>query len=300
MKGASQPGDRDPFSHPTTAALVRAALAEDVGRGDATTLATIAHDARGRARLVAREDCVVAGMPLVGMVYEALEPGAISVRQRVREGARVRAGRNLADLEGSLRTLLAGERVSLNLVQQLCATATLTRRFTDAVAGTGAEILDTRKTIVGLRLLQKYAVRVGGGRNHRFGLDDGILIKDNHVAACGSIEKAVGRARAAAAHGLRIEVECDHVEQVEPALRAGADVLLLDNMTPAMVGRVRKMVGPDVVLEVSGGIGLNNVRKFAERSANLISVGRLTHSAGAIDLAMDVVQASARRRSGSA
>lgn len=279
----------DPFTHPSTRDLIAAALGEDVGRGDVTSLVTVAPDVSGTARLVAREPCVVAGLPLVDLTYGVLAgPGVVSVRASAREGASVKAGRTLARLEGPLATLLTGERVALNFLQQLCGTATLTRRFVDAVSGTGAAILDTRKTVPGLRLLQKYAVRMGGGRNHRFGLDDGILIKDNHVVACGSVATAVRRARADAPHGLRIEVECDRIEQVEEALEARADVILLDNMTPATVGRAHRLVAGRVPLEVSGGVRLDNVRKHAERGASMISVGALTHSAVAVDLSLDV------------
>lgn len=285
----STPAGVDPFTHPSTAELIASGLREDVGRGDVTSLATIPHGRTGEARLVAREACVVAGLPLVGRIYDALAgSGVVSVRRMVREGAAVAAGRSLVKIEGPLGTILAGERLALNFLQQLCGTATLTRRFVDAVAGTGAQILDTRKTVPGLRLLQKYAVRMGGGRNHRFGLDDGILIKDNHVAACGSVAAAVERARETAPHGLRIEVECDQLDQVGEALDAGADVILLDNMTPAQVGRAVDRVGGRALLEVSGGLQVTNVRKYAERGATLLSVGALTHSAPAVDLALDV------------
>jgi nicotinate-nucleotide pyrophosphorylase (carboxylating) len=288
----------DPFEHPSTAALIASGLAEDVGRGDVTSLVTIPTADVGTARLVAREGCVVAGLPLIERIYDALAGrGVVSVKLRVREGASVKAGRALAELRGPLATILTGERLALNFLQQLCGTATVTRRFVDAVEGTGAEILDTRKTIPGLRLLQKYAVRVGGGRNHRFGLDDGILIKDNHVAACGSVRAAVERARRGAPHGLRVEVECDRLEQVKQALAAGADVVLLDNMTPAVVGRAHALVAGRAVVEVSGGIGLDNVRKYAERAPTLISVGGLTHSAPAIDLSLEVKGAGAGRKS---
>lgn len=285
---ASVTAGLDPFSHPTTVELVAAGLREDVGRGDVTSLVTIAPDVSGVARLVAREACVVAGMPLLDLIYGRLDRGSVAVSIAVREGASVKEGRTLARIEGPLATILTGERLALNFLQQLCGTATVTRRFVDAVAGTGAAILDTRKTIPGLRLLQKYAVRMGGGRNHRFGLDDGILIKDNHVAAAGSVRAAVERARGAAPHGLRIEVECDELAQVEEALASGADLLLLDNMTPAQVGRAHELVAGRAQLEVSGGVGLDTVRKYAERGVDWISVGALTHSAPAVDLALDV------------
>jgi nicotinate-nucleotide pyrophosphorylase (carboxylating) len=279
----------DPFHHPSTLDLVRRALAEDVGRGDVTTTATIPPGTRGRATLATREDCVVAGLPLIDVVLGALPvPGARQVRARVDEGARVRAGTVLAEIDGELAPLLSGERLLLNLVQGLCGVASLTRLFVDAVAGTGVTILDTRKTTPGLRLLQKYAVRMGGGRNHRFGLDDGVLIKDNHVAACGSLRAAVERARAAAPLGLKIEVEVDRLEQIGDALAGGADLILLDNMRPDEVRAARTLIGRRALVEVSGGITLESVRAFAESGPDFISVGRLTHSAPAIDLGLDV------------
>lgn len=288
----------DPFTHPSTAELIACGLREDVGRGDVTSLATIPPDRTGQGRLVAREACVIAGLPLVARIYDALAgSGVVAVRTLVREGTAVKAGRTLAKIDGPLGAVLAGERLALNFLQQLCGTATVTRRFVEAVAGTGAQILDTRKTVPGLRLLQKYAVRMGGGRNHRFGLDDGVLIKDNHVAACGSVAAAVERARIAAPHGLRIEVECDRLDQVGEALEAGADVILLDNMTPAQVGRAVESAGGRALLEVSGGLQLTNVRKYAERGATLLSVGALTHSAPAVDLALDVKRGGRGRAS---
>jgi len=279
----------DPFAHPATLDLVRRALAEDVGRGDVTTSATIAAGTRGKAALVTREDCVVAALPLVSVVLGELHPaGAWTVRASVREGTTVRAGTVLAEIDGELAPLLTGERVLLNLTQALCGVATLTRRYVDAVAGTGVAILDTRKTTPGLRLLQKYAVRAGGGRNHRFGLDDGVLIKDNHVAACGSVRAAVERARQAAPMGLRIEVEVDRLDQIGDALAGGADLILLDNMRPDEVRAARKLVGRRALLEVSGGVTLDGVRALAEAGPDFISVGRLTHSAPAVDLGLDL------------
>jgi len=297
-RGAAGPaeGSPDPFAHPSTLELVRRALAEDVGRGDVTTSATVPRGTRGRAVLATREDCVVAGLPLVELVLREVHAlDALRVRLRAAEGARVRAGAVLAEIEGELGPLLTGERVLLNLVQSLCGVATVTRRFVDAVAGTGVTILDTRKTTPGLRLLHKYAVRAGGGANHRFGLDDGVLIKDNHVAACGSVREAIRRARAAAPHGLRIEVECDRLAQVDEALAAGADAILLDNMTLEQVRAARRRIGRGALIEVSGGVTLDTVRALAEAGPDFVSVGRLTHSAPAIDLGLDVTGRAARR-----
>jgi nicotinate-nucleotide pyrophosphorylase (carboxylating) len=281
----------DPFSHPDTLELVARALREDVGRGDVTTAATVPPAARGRARIVAREACVVAGLPLVDRVFAPL--GAVRVEPgRAREGAAVRAKETLARVDGSLTAILAGERLALNLLQRLSGIATLTRRFVDAVAGTGVAILDTRKTTPGLRLLEKYAVRMGGGRNHRFGLDDGVLVKDNHVAVCGSVREAVRRARGHAPHGLRIEVECDRIAQVREALEAGADAILLDNMRPPEVAAAVRLIARRALVEVSGGVDLTTVRAYAEAGPDMISVGRLTHSAPAVDIALDVAPVS--------
>ena len=289
----------DPFAHPSTTALIATALAEDLGRGDVTTAAAVPRGTRGRTALVAREECVIAGLPIAALVLaQVAGPGATPpvVETRVREGARVAPGTTLATIEGELRVVLSAERVLLNLLQHLSGVATATRRFVDAVAGTRAAIVDTRKTLPGLRLLQKYAVRVGGGRNHRFGLDDGVLLKDNHIAACRSVGDAVVRARTHAPHTLRIEVECEALPQVREALAAGADVILLDNMTPAQVAEARRVIGGRALVEASGGVSLDTVRAYAEAGADLISVGRLTHSVVAIDIGLDFVAARARQR----
>ncbi len=283
-------GAPDPFSSAATRSLVAAALREDIGRGDVTTAATIAATARAKGKLVLRESAVVAGLPLAEMVFAELAAGQapVRVRARVAEGRRVAAGRTIAELEGPLRAMLAGERVLLNLLQTLSGTATLTRAFVDAVKGTGAKILDTRKTTPGLRLLQKYAVRCGGGTNHRFGLDDGVLIKDNHIVGAGSVRAAVSRARAAVPHGLKVEVECDRLDQVREAVAAGADIVLLDNMTPAQVAGCCALVAGRAVVEVSGGLTLERVRDYAEAGAEILSIGRLTHSAPSIDIGLDL------------
>lgn len=288
-RGARAGGFPDPFRHPSTRDLVRRALLEDVGRGDLTTSATVPPGTRGRAVLATREDCVVAGLPLVELVLRELHAEeSLRVQLRAADGQRVRAGTVLAEIAGELGPLLTGERVLLNVLQSLCGTATLTRRFVDAVAGTGVAIVDTRKTLPGLRLLQKYAVRAGGGANHRFGLDDGILIKDNHIAACGGVREAIARVRASVPFALRIEVECDRLEQVDEAVAAGAELILLDNMTPEEVREARRRVGRRARLEVSGGVTLDTARALAEAGPDLISIGRLTHSAPAVDLGLDM------------
>lgn len=270
--------------------LVAAALREDLGRGDVTSAATIPATVRAKGKLVLRESAVVAGLPLAELIFAELAAGQppVRVRARVAEGKRAAAGRTIAELDGPLRAMLAGERVLLNLLQTLSGTATLTRTFVDAVKGTGAKILDTRKTIPGLRLLQKYAVRCGGGTNHRFGLDDGVLIKDNHIVGAGSVRAAVTRARAAVPHGLKVEIECDQLSQVREALAAGADIVLLDNMTPGQVARCCEVIAGRAVVEVSGGLTIERVREYAEAGAELLSIGRLTHSAPAIDIGLDL------------
>jgi nicotinate-nucleotide pyrophosphorylase (carboxylating) len=297
-KAAPGAGAPDPFDHPSTRALIARGLEEDLGRGDVTTAATVDPAALGKTALVAREECVVAGLPLAAMVLEAVAGRAgraPSVAVEVGEGAVARRGRRLAAIDGSLAVTLTGERLLLNLVQHLCGIATETRRYVDAVAGTGAAIVDTRKTLPGLRLLQKYAVRCGGGRNHRFGLDDGVLVKDNHIAACGSVAEAVRAARRAVPHSLRIEVECDRTSQVDEALRAGADAILLDNMTPAEVRAAVRRIDGRALVEVSGGVSLDTVRAYAESGADLVSIGRLTHSVRAVDVGLDFLSRARAR-----
>jgi nicotinate-nucleotide pyrophosphorylase (carboxylating) len=271
-------------------AVVRAALAEDVGDGDVTTLSTVPETATGSAVMVARERLVVAGLPVAVAVFSEISPG-LKIADLAEEGESVPAGRGLLRLNGSARAMLTAERVALNFVQHLSGIATLTRQFVDAVRGTGARILDTRKTTPGLRRLEKYAVTCGGGHNHRFGLFDLVLIKDNHLAALQAEEPdafaaAVARARAQCP-GLRVEVEADTLEQVDGALAAGADIILLDNMTLEQLRQgVRKARGR-ALTEASGGVNLRTVRPIAETGVDFISVGALTHSARAVDIALD-------------
>jgi nicotinate-nucleotide pyrophosphorylase (carboxylating) len=268
--------------------LLRRALAEDVGNGDVTTIATVAADQQGRARITVKEpSMIVCGGAILGHVF-TLAGAHPRINLLARDGERLARGEQLAEIDGQLAGLLTGERTALNFVQLLSGIATLTRRFVDAVAGTRACIADTRKTHPGLRALEKYAVRVGGGRNHRFGLDSGVLIKENHIAAAGSIAAALERARALAPHTLRIEIECESLAQVEEALGCGADAILLDNMPLADVRRARELAADRVVLEVSGGVTLDNVRAIAEAGADVISVGALTHSARAVDISMRI------------
>jgi nicotinate-nucleotide pyrophosphorylase (carboxylating) len=267
---------------------VRAALAEDLGRaGDITSQACIDADARMAATFTARADGIVAGLDCVFLAVRLLDPAA-GVELRAKDGAAVAAGAPLARVEADARALLAAERTALNLLCHLSGIATLTAAFMAEVAGTGVRILDTRKTTPGLRALEKYAVRCGGGTNHRFGLDDAVLIKDNHVAACGGVREAVRRARAAVGHMVRVEVEIDRLDQLDMALAEKPDIVLLDNFTvDDMAAAVRQTAGR-ALLEASGGVSLATVRKMAETGVDFISVGALTHSAPILDIGLDV------------
>jgi nicotinate-nucleotide pyrophosphorylase (carboxylating) len=276
-----------PFPDLLVAPVVRAALAEDLGRaGDITSLACVEPQARLRAVFAARKPGVIAGLACARLAIAELDPAA-EFKALVEDGAAVAAGEALARVEANARALLAAERVALNLLGRLSGVATLTRAYVEAVAGTGAAIVDTRKTTPGLRALEKYAVRCGGGTNHRFGLDDAVLIKDNHIAACGSVGEAVRRARAAAGHLVKIEVEVDGLDQLEEALKYGPDVVMLDNFALSdLVEAVRRTDGR-AVLEASGGVSLETVRGIAETGVDVISVGALTHSASVLDIGLD-------------
>ena len=263
---------------------VWAALAEDVGEGDVTTAATVDADAWGRATLLLREPGVVCGLRAGETVFRALDED-IDFRPVGDEGSPVEAG-PVARVSGSLQAILTGERTALNFLGRLSGIATLTRRYVDAVEGTGVAILDTRKTTPGLRALEKYAVLTGGGRNHRFGLDDGVLVKDNHLSAAGSIAEAVERLRTAT--DLAVEVECDTLAQVEEALGAGADAILLDNMSLDELRRAVALVDGRARLEASGGVTLETVRAIAETGVDEISIGALTHSARSLDVSLEL------------
>jgi nicotinate-nucleotide pyrophosphorylase (carboxylating) len=266
--------------------FVRRVLAEDLGKGgDVTSAATIRVDARFTAELVAREPIVVAGLDLAEAFFRALD-GQVAIDQQVGDGTAVEAGAVLMRLKGDARAMLTAERSALNTLQHLSGIATLTRRYVDAIAGTGAILLDTRKTLPGLRALEKYAARMGGAQNHRMRLDDGMLIKDNHVAVAGGVGPAV-RAAKEAGTGLEVQVEVDRIEQIEEALAAGADRLLLDNMDPPTLRRAVELVAGRVPLEASGGVRLDTIRATAETGVDFISVGRITQSAPAVDIGMD-------------
>jgi nicotinate-nucleotide pyrophosphorylase (carboxylating) len=266
--------------------FVTRVLDEDLGTGgDVTSKATIGADARFTAEMRARQEMVAAGLEIAEAFFRRLDP-EVTIELPVKEGDRCEVGTVLMRLAGSARAMLTAERPALNTVQHLSGIATLTRRYVDQIEGTGAILIDTRKTIPGLRILDKYAVRMGGAQNHRMRLDDGVLIKDNHVAVCGGVAQAVGKAKEANT-GLQIQVEVDRLDQIEPALAAGANRLLLDNMDPAMLREAVALVGKRVPLEASGGVTLETIRFVAETGVDFISVGRITQSAPAVDIGLD-------------
>ena len=269
--------------------VVSAALAEDLGRaGDVTAQACIEAHARLTAVFAARQNGVVAGLACARLAVLALDPAA-KFEAMVADGYEVQPGDVLARVEANARALLSAERTALNLLGRLSGVATLTRDYVQAVAGSGARIADTRKTTPGLRHLEKYAVRCGGGINHRFGLDDAILIKDNHVAACGGVGEALRRARAAAGHLMKIEVEVDSLAQLEEALPHRPDVIMLDNFSLEDLAKAVAMTGGRTTLEASGGVNLQTVRGIAASGVQVISVGALTHSASVLDIGLDAV-----------
>jgi len=264
--------------------IVRAALAEDVGSGDVTTNAVVSAEARCRAELVLEEPGVVCGVPAASAVFAALDSG-LRLEPLLDEGERVSGvPARVARIEGSARAVLTGERTALNLFGRLSGIATLTARYVDLVEGTGVEILDTRKTTPGLRALERYAVRTGGGRNHRFGLHDAVLLKENHLRIAGGIGPAVAALR----NGRPVEVEAETLDDVAEALAAGADRILLDNMTPEQVRQAVDLVDGRAQLEASGGVSLATVRAYAETGVDFISVGALTHSARSLRVSLEV------------
>ena len=265
-------------------------LSEDLGRGDITTQATVARNARARGRFLAKEPMTVAGLEAAEAVFSTLDSQQ-QLEAFASDGDEVEAGKVIARTSGFADVLLAGERVALNLLQRLSGIATLTRKYVRAVEGTNAQIVDTRKTTPGLRMLEKYAVLSGGARNHRFGLDDGVLIKDNHIALAGGVAAAVERARDTVGHLHKIEVEVSTERDLREAVKSGADILLLDNLTPeetAKMVEVARGLAPQVTLESSGGITIENVRAYAEAGVDLISIGALTHSARAMDISFKI------------
>jgi nicotinate-nucleotide pyrophosphorylase (carboxylating) len=273
--------------------LIRRALDEDIGSGDITTGAALRGDEMGHAQATAKAEMIVAGIDVFGEVFLTLDP-TLGFTARRRDGEKAGKGDLLAEISGRLASILTAERVALNLFQRMCGIATLTRRYVDQIEGSRTKILDTRKTVPGLRFLDKYAVRVGGGFNHRFALYDGVLIKDNHITAAGGIGPAVRRVRERIPHTLKVEVEVRNMAELEEALAAGADAAMLDNMDLAKIAAAVKRVGGKIPLEASGNMTLERVREVAKTGVDLISVGALTHSPAAADISLNVIQAERR------
>ena len=265
--------------------LIDLAFEEDIGIGDITTEATVLPDREGIGTLLAKSEGIVAGLPVAERVFAKLDT-SLAFRTLVSDGEAVDSGTPIAEVQGSAKTILIGERTALNFLQRLSGIATLTAQFVAAVADYDAKIVDTRKTAAGWRAVQKYAVRVGGGHNHRFGLYDGVLIKDNHIVAAGGVSKAIRRAKETVPHTAKIEVEIETADQVDAALEAGADILLLDNMPLGIMRGVVQEVGDLAVTEASGGITLEKARDVAATGVDLISVGALTHSAMPMDISL--------------
>ena len=266
-------------------------LAEDIGRGDITTRSCVPPDKMGSGRFLAKEYMVVCGLDVAEAVFFHLDPDSPEIETTFNEGDEVEEGTVIGTLSGYADVLLTGERLALNLLQRMSGVATLTRQFVKAVEGTSAAIVDTRKTTPGLRMLEKYAVIVGGGKNHRMGLDDGILIKDNHIALAGGITAAVNAARHLAGHLHKVEVEITNWAQLREAIEAGAEIVMLDNQTPEEAAKLVDMarnLNPNVLIEASGNMTLDRVRSFAEAGVDLISVGKLTHSARATDISFKI------------
>ncbi len=273
-----------PLTEAEIQAFIDTAFAEDIGTGDVTCATVIPAEARLSATMNAREDMVIAGLPLVGPIFKRLDRSCL-ITLHAADGDKVAPGTSLVTVEGKARALLSAERTALNIVQHLSGIATRTRRYVDRIEGTGAKLLDTRKTIPGLRKLGKYATAMGGAQNHRMGLFDAVMIKDNHIAVAGSVARAVAGPKAAGR--TDIQVECDTLEQVRQALDAGANSLLLDNMSPAMLRQALSIVKGTVTCEASGGVNLETIRAIAETGVDYISVGRLTQSATAVDIGLD-------------
>ena len=267
--------------------IITNALEEDLGLGDLTTDSIVNSDIIGKAVLETREDIVLAGLPVFMRVFSVLDPD-ISFETFYEDGCKVSAGEVICSINGSMASILKAERTALNLIQRMSGIATLTSKYVAKAGSDKVKILDTRKTIPGLRLLDKYAVPLGGGCNHRFGLFDGILIKDNHIAVAGSISKAVKAARKNAPHGIRVEVEVEDLDGVKTAIEAGADIILLDNMPPGRMKEAVDFVSGRALLEASGGITLDNIKEIADTGVDMISIGALTHSVKAVDLSLEI------------
>ncbi|MCD1261869.1 carboxylating nicotinate-nucleotide diphosphorylase [Paenibacillus athensensis] len=269
---------------------IRQWLQEDIGTGDVTTMTTIPLERRSKGIIHVKEDGLVAGLPVARAVFAEVDSG-LHFEPKVAEGASVKKGTVLAEVEGSIRSILLGERLALNLMQRMSGIATRTRQYVDALDGLPTRLVDTRKTTPGHRLLEKYAVRVGGGHNHRFGLYDAVMIKDNHIKGAGGIRAAVQAARAHIPHTMKIEVEVEGFEQLDEALEAGADIIMLDNMTPVDMKEAVAIIknrAPHIVIEGSGSVRLDTIREMAATGVDVISVGRLTYSVNALDISLDL------------
>jgi len=275
--------------------LIEEALQEDLGWKDVTTSSILDGGERGTAVAIAKARLIVAGLDVFAEVFRCLDE-SLEITALKREGDQADVGEVIAEIKGDLGNILRAERVALNILQRMCGIATGTRHYVEAVAGTKARIVDTRKTLPGFRTLDRYAVSIGGGFNHRFGLSDGVLIKDNHIDAAGGIAEAVKRCRTKIHHLLKIEVECRNIEDVGETLRCGADVLLLDNMSPEEMKKAVGLVQGRVVLEASGNVTLRNVREVAETGVDLISVGALTHSVRAADISLLIKQSGSDQK----
>lgn len=266
-------------------------LSEDLGRGDITTQATVPPDSRGIGRFLAKEDLILCGLEIAEAVFMHLDPESSPLEANVSDGDELKSGTIFATQKGFADVLLAGERTALNLIQRLSGIATLTRQYVKALEGTNAHIVDTRKTAPGLRMLEKYAVTVGGAKNHRLGLDDGVLIKDNHIALAGGVKEAVQAAKKKVGHLHKIEVEVTNWHQLREAILAGADIVMLDNQTPEEAAKLVEMarnMNENVLIEGSGNMSLETVRDYAEAGVDLISVGKITHSARAVDISFKI------------
>lgn len=267
--------------------LILNTLKEDMPMGDITTDSTVPEDIDSKAYLIAKESGVIAGLDVVERVFELLDPTVVFDR-KIEEGSLVQKGDIILEIDGNARALLKGERTALNILQRLSGIATKTREFADKIKDLPAKVVDTRKTTPGLRALEKYAVRIGGGSNHRFCLSDGVLIKDNHIAACGGIKNAVSNAKKAIPHTVKIEVETENLEQVREALESGADIIMLDNMSLELMGEAVKIINKKALVEASGNVDIDRIRDIALTGVDLISVGALTHSVKAMDISMRI------------
>lgn len=267
--------------------IIQFALDEDIGTGDITTQATVSSKKKGRAQVIAKDDFIIAGIDVFAETFQLLDKN-IKVKKLMNDGFRAKKGDVIAEVSGSLSNILQAERVALNIFQRMCGIATLTAKYVDAVRGTKVKILDTRKTVPGLRILDKMAVRIGGGCNHRSGLYDGVLIKDNHIEAAGGITAAVMAQRKHLTHPLKIEVETKNIQEVKEALKCGVDIIMLDNMTIPAMKKAVDLVAGSALLEASGNVNLQSVSEIAVTGVDLISIGELTHSVRAVDISLKI------------